>query len=83
MVTTAVRDVILRGSIDGNFHVVDAISRAPIVGPLPLTAALAYARELGARIFQQAVDLRGRAMGEPVRLECREGNAESAQHMLA
>jgi hypothetical protein len=63
-------DVILRASIDGAFHVVDAATLSRVSGPLPLQAALAYAHQHGApHIFQQAVDLRGRLMGDPVRFE--------------
>ena len=68
MFTAAPGDVILRASIDGAFHVLDASSLAPVAGPLPLVAALAYAHHRGApHIFQQAVDKRGRLMGDPVR----------------
>ena len=69
MFTAAPGDVILRASIDGNFHVLDASSMARVAGPLPLVAALAYAHDHGApRIFQQAADGRGRSMGDPARL---------------
>lgn len=68
MFTAVPGDVILRASIDGSFHVLDAISFARVTGPLPLAAALAYAYALGApHIFQQAVDRRGRPMGDPAR----------------
>jgi hypothetical protein len=68
MFTAAPGDVILRASIDGAFHVLDACSLAPVAGPLPLVAALTFAHGHGARhIFQQAVDKRGRVMGDPAR----------------
>jgi hypothetical protein len=69
MFTASAGDVILRASIDGSgFHVVDAMSQNRVAGPLPLTAAVAYAHQCGAaHIFQQNVDLRGRLMGDPVR----------------
>ena len=69
MFTAAPGDVILRASIDGAFHVMDATSLARVAGPFPLRAALTYAHEHGApHIFQQAVDTRGRVMGDPLRL---------------
>ena len=68
MFTAAPGDVILRASIDGAFMVIDATSFARVTGPLPLQSALAYARDHGApHIFQQAVDKRGRLMGDPTR----------------
>jgi hypothetical protein len=70
MASAAECEVILRESIDGTFHVVDVTSHAPVAGPLPLTAALAYAKQRGAvHIFRQAVDLRGRLMGDLCVLE--------------
>ena len=68
MFTAVPGDVILRALIDGAFHVLDASSLARVAGPLSLMAALAYAKERGApHIFQQAVDKRGRPMGDPAR----------------
>jgi hypothetical protein len=68
MFTAVPGDVILRASIDGAFHVLDATSLARVAGPLPLQVALAYAQQHGAaHVFQQAVDKRGRVMGDPVR----------------
>jgi hypothetical protein len=68
MFTAANGDVILRATIDGGFHVLDATSLARRAGPLPLAAALAYAYDHGApHIFQQAVDRRGCPMGDPAR----------------
>jgi hypothetical protein len=68
MFTAAPGDVILRASVDGAFHVIDATSLARLAGPFPLRAALAYAHERRApHIFQQAVDKRGRLMGDPAR----------------
>ena len=47
----------------------DATSLTRVAGPLPLQTALTYAREQGApHIFHQAVDKRGRLMGDPARL---------------
>ena len=64
------RDVILQGSIDGVFSVVDALAKHRIAGPLSLQKALAFARQYGApSIFQQSVDGRGRLLGDPSRLE--------------
>ena len=69
MFTASPGDVILRASIDGNFHVLDATSLARRAGPLSLASALAYAHDHNApHIFQQAVDERGRLMGDPARL---------------
>ena len=69
MLTPPLRDVILRGSIDGAFHVLDAANRALVTGPLPFVEALAFARESGAQhIYQQPVDERGRILGDPSRL---------------
>ncbi len=63
-------DVILRGDTLTGFHIVDAITGAHIAGPLPsLLAAIEAARQHGARaIWQQSVDNRGRALGDPMRL---------------
>lgn len=69
MFTAAPGDVILRESIDGAYHVLDAIQFTRVSGPLPLQAALVYAREHGASdIYQQLVDHRGRLIGDPIRL---------------
>jgi hypothetical protein len=68
MFTAAPGDVILRASIDGAFTVLDATSLTLVAGPLSLHAALAYARRHRApHLFQQAVDKRGRLMGDPAR----------------
>lgn len=62
-------DLILRGSIDGAYNVLDAIKRDRVAGPLPLQEAVAYARQHGAsNIFQQPVDGRGRILGDPLRV---------------
>ena len=72
MFTPTRGDVILRASIDGAFTVVDATSLARLAGPLPLQAALIYATDRGApHIFQQAVDKRGRPMGDALLLPTR------------
>jgi hypothetical protein len=69
MFSPTIGDVILRGSIDGAFTVLDAIKRDRVAGPLPLQEAVAYARQHGApNIFQQSVDGRGRILGDPSRL---------------
>jgi hypothetical protein len=69
MLTAQLRDVILRGSIDGAFNVLDAVNRTRVAGPLPFVKALAFARQSGAQhIYQQAVDERGRILGDPSRL---------------
>ena len=68
MFTAAPGDMILRATMDGSFHVLDATSLARVAGPLPLLTALAYAKDHDApHIFQQAVDKRGRPMGDPAR----------------
>ena len=68
MFTAAPGDVILRASIDGAFNVLDATSLARVAGPLTINAALTFAHEHGAaHVFQQAVDKRGRLMGDPAR----------------
>jgi len=69
MFSPAIGDVILRGSIDGAFTVLEARKGVRVAGPLPLHEALTYARAHGARnIFQQVVDERGRITGDPSRL---------------
>jgi hypothetical protein len=68
MFTAAPGDVILRASIDGAFNVMDATSLARVAGPFALLDALTYAHDHAApHIFQQAVDERGRLMGDPAR----------------
>ena len=63
-------DVILRGDPLIGFHIIDALTEAPIAGPLPsLSAAIEAAWQHGAyAIWQQSVDNRGRALGDPMRL---------------
>ena len=69
MFSPTIGDVILRASIDGAFHVIDAIQQTRVAGPFPLQTALAYAHEHRApHIFPQAVDMRGRITGDPVDL---------------
>jgi hypothetical protein len=59
-------DVILRASVDGMFHVLDAATTKPLSGLLTPPAALAFAEQLGAtHIYQQPVDERGRVLSEP------------------
>ena len=62
-------DVILR-SLDGSFELVDALTGQRLFhNILSLPAAVEIARQLGAaQIWQQNVDNRGRALGEPFRL---------------
>ena len=70
MFITSPGDVILRASIGGTFQVLDASSLARVAGPFSLQAALSYAQQRGSpHIFQQAVDQRGRLMGDPTRLQ--------------
>ena len=67
--TPLVGDVVLRGSIDGRFTVLDALTLGRIAGPFTLQTALTDARRYGARaIFQQRVDERGRNLADPARL---------------
>ena len=63
-------DVILRGSIEDGFELVDAVSERSLVrNLLSIAAAVEAARVRGApQIWQQIVDRRGRPMGEPFRL---------------
>ena len=66
--TPVTGDVVLRGSIDGRFTVLDALTLSRIAGPFTLQNALTIARRYGARtIFQQRVDERGRNLADPVR----------------
>jgi len=65
--TPVTGDVVLRGSIDGRFIVLDALTLGRIAGPFTLQNALTIARRYGARtIFQQRVDERGRNLADPV-----------------
>lgn len=63
-------DVLIRGEVDGGFEVVDAVTLKRISDHLSaFDAALAVARRAGGRIWQQAVDNRGRPLSDPVPLE--------------
>jgi hypothetical protein len=69
MSSPTIGDVILRGSIDGAFTVLEAKKGRRVAGPLAFHDAVTYARAHGARkIFQQVVDERGRIMGDPSRV---------------
>ena len=63
-------DVILRYLESSGFHLYSAHNQAHLAGPLPdMAAAIAEARRLGApMIWQQTVDNRGRALGDPFKL---------------
>jgi hypothetical protein len=63
-------DVFLRGDVVQGFHILEAITLQPIVGPVPtIEAAVEAARLHGAgTIWQQTLDLRGRPLGAPFRL---------------
>jgi hypothetical protein len=63
-------DVLLRGHGNSGFELVKAKTHEPIQTNIPtLEAAIEVARAHGAAvIWQQSVDNRGRALGDPVRL---------------
>ena len=63
-------DVLLRGSTDGGFYLVDPTTETVIVkGLASIPAAIEAARSHGAaEIWQQHVDFRGRPLGDPFRL---------------
>lgn len=62
-------DVILRGDVAAGFHLYAADTQRHLAGPLPsLPAAIEVAHQYGPVIWQQSVDNRGRALGEPFRL---------------
>ena len=66
MTSRSIGDVILRDSMTGAFDILDGIKGSRLAGPLPLLAALTYARDHGAQnILQQRVDKRGRLLGDP------------------
>lgn len=59
----------LRSSVFGMFHILDASTLVLLAGPLPRGAAFAFARRHGAKnIYQQPVDDRGRVTGDPIHL---------------
>lgn len=63
------KDVILRGDASTGFHIYAADTQIHLEGPIrPLPAAIELARQYGAVVWQQNVDNRGRALGEPFRL---------------
>jgi hypothetical protein len=69
------------GSRSGEFVIVDAITRQIIDGPFgSLRAALqaAHTRRIGANIWREFSDARGRAFGPPIRLNLR--GAECPRH---
>ena len=61
-------DVLIRGDIDGGYEVVDALSHQRLVEThsATLAEALVVARLRGGRIWQQAVDRRGRPLSDAV-----------------
>jgi hypothetical protein len=69
MSSGASRDVILRASVMGMFHVLDSMTLELLAGPLPRNAALTFARRHGAKtVYHQPVDSYGRILGVPVHL---------------
>jgi hypothetical protein len=64
-------DVLIRGDLNGGYEVVDAVTLQPLSSGhcATLDAALTVARLRGGRIWQQAVDHRGRPLGDPIRLQ--------------
>ena len=63
-------DVLLRGDGNDGFELVKAKTHEPVQTNIPtLEAAIEVARTHGAGVvWQQSVDNRGRALGDPVRL---------------
>ena len=62
-------DVLLRGSDDTGFELVHPDTLDRIHGPFPnMFAAVEAARGIGAKVWQQSFDNRGRPLGEPFRL---------------
>jgi hypothetical protein len=65
-------DVLLRGSTESGFVVLDATNRKSLSAPLALREVIALARQHGAKtIWQQHLDERGRPIGEPFRVPTR------------
>jgi hypothetical protein len=64
-------DVLIRGDINGGYEVVDALTfkRLSETHASTVDAALVIARMQGGRIWQQAVDHRGRPLSEPLPLQ--------------
>lgn len=64
-------DVLIRGDVNGGYEVVDALTlrRLSEVHASTLDMALMVARLQGGRIWQQAVDHRGRPLSDPVLLQ--------------
>ena len=60
-------DVLIRGDVSGGYEVVDAVTLQLLseVHASTLPEALVIARLRGGRIWQQAVDRRGRALSDP------------------
>ena len=60
-------DLLLRGSSENGFAVLDAVTDEMLTTTLPLLDALAFARNHGAhRIWQQHLDSRGRGTSQPL-----------------
>ena len=66
-------DIMLRGSFDGGFELLDAETMRHVSdGRHSISDAITFARQQGAdAIWQLNADDRGRALGEPLRLPLR------------
>ena len=64
-------DVLIRGEVNGGYEVVDALTlrRLSETHAHTLDDALMLARMQGGRIWQQAVDHRGRPLSDPTPLQ--------------
>ena len=59
-------DLLLRGSNQDGFVVLDAVTREALSTALPILEALAFAKvHGGSRVWQQQLDFRGRGIGQP------------------
>jgi hypothetical protein len=59
-------DVLLRGSDETGFELVNPLTLNRVHGPfLTMVAAVEAARGLGAKVWQQSFDNRGRPLGDP------------------
>lgn len=62
-------DVVLRGSLETGFVVIDAITREFLTSPVSVVEAWQFAQKRGAdQIWQQQLDDRGRPLGQPIRM---------------
>jgi hypothetical protein len=66
-------DILLRGSFDSGFELLDPQTSRPLIGGRhSISAAIAFAREHQApMLWQLNTDERGRTLGEPLRLPLR------------